>query len=328
MIRTLYRTEDGHLQTNLELSTLGTFLKDADGLLWVDMAGEAPEICEPILLDTFGFHPLAVDDALYEKHVPKADDWGTYLYLTMHALVLDGQEDPQVRVLELDVFLGKNFIVTYHEEPIASIGEAWATCQRDERYLSRGPDHLLYRLVDELVTGYLVVSDELDETIDVIQDEVLAKPTTESLTQVLALKRVALKIRRTLSPQREVLNKLARDDFAVVDAEDRIFFRDAYDHLVRLYEINESLRDLISGALDTYLSVVNNRMNNTMKALTIITTLFMPITFVSGFFGMNFFGPVASLDGWTSRIVLGLVLAVMLATPVAMYLWMRGREWL
>src|SRR5436190_22366984 len=110
-------------------------------------------------------------------------------------------------------------------------------------------------------------------------------------------------MRRILLPQREVLNKLARDDYQVIDPKDRVFFRDIYDHLVRLHDLNESLRDLVGGVLETYLSVVNNRMNDIMKTLTIITTLFMPITFITGFFGMNFFEPVAGLTGWTTRQV-------------------------
>ncbi len=135
-------------------------------------------------------------------------------------------------------------------------------------------------------------------------------------------------MRRILLPQREVLNKPARDDYRVIDPKDRVFFRDIYDHLVRLHDLNENLRDLVSGALDTYLSVVNNRMNDVMKTLTIITTLFMPITFITGFFGMNFFEPVAHLAGWTSQQVFELTLGIMLTVPIVMFLWMRRRTWL
>jgi magnesium transporter len=134
-------------------------------------------------------------------------------------------------------------------------------------------------------------------------------------------------MRRILLPQREVLNKLARDDFRVIDFKDRIFFRDIYDHLVRLHDLNESLRDLVGGALDTYLSVVNNRMNEIMKTLTLITTLFMPITFVTGFFGMNFFEPVAQLVGWTSRQAFLVTMGILVLMPLVMYSWMRRRTW-
>ena len=134
-------------------------------------------------------------------------------------------------------------------------------------------------------------------------------------------------MRRILLPQREVLNKLARDDYRVIDPRDRIFFRDIYDHLVRLHDLNESLRDLVGGALDTYLSVVNNRMNDIMKTLTIITTLFMPLAFVTGFFGMNFFEPLGLMKNWTTSPVFYSMLAVTILLPTAMYLWMRRRTW-
>jgi magnesium transporter len=132
-----------------------------------------------------------------------------------------------------------------------------------------------------------------------------------------------------ISPLREVLNKLARDDFAVIDDRERIYFRDVYDHLVRLHDISESLRDLVGGVLDTYLSVINNRMNEVMKTLTLITTLFMPISFVVGFFGMNFFQPVEeSLLPWTSNPAFTITLLIIILTPMAMYLWMRKRRWM
>jgi magnesium transporter len=153
-------------------------------------------------------------------------------------------------------------------------------------------------------------------------------PTPSLLEQVFTLKRSLLRLRRIIAPQREVLNKLARGDFMVVDAEERVFFRDVYDHLVRLYDITESLRDLVGSALDTYLSVVNNRMNEVMKILTVITTLFMPLSFLVGFFGMNFFQPVVPLEGWTSRAAFALMLAAMGLSPLAMAIWMRRRRWL
>lgn len=124
------------------------------------------------------------------------------------------------------------------------------------------------------------------------------------------------------------MNKLARDDYTVIDARGRIFFRDVYDHLVRLYDIIEGLRDLVGGALDSYLSVVNNRMNEVMKVLTIITTLFMPISFLAGFFGMNFFQPVVPLEVWTGMPMFLLALVAMVVLPAGMFLWLRRRGWM
>jgi magnesium transporter len=169
--------------------------------------------------------------------------------------------------------------------------------------------------------------ERIDEEIDAIEDEVFTRPRQDLLQRIFSLKRALVSMRRIIAPQREVLNKLARDDFDVVDERDRIFFRDIYDHLVRLHDLIESMRDLVSGALDTYLSVVNNRMNDVMKTLTVITTMFMPISFVTGFFGMNFFEPVASLTTWTNKLVFAITLTVFIVLPAGMYLWMRRRTW-
>ena len=149
------------------------------------------------------------------------------------------------------------------------------------------------------------------------------------LERISTIKRSLLHLRRIIIPQREVLNRLSRGDFEVVDAEDRMLFRDVYDHLVRLNDINENLRDLLGSVMDIHLSVANNRMNEIMKTLTIITTLFMPITFLTGFFGMNFFQPVAlRLEPWTSLAVFAGVVAVLVLLPLAMYLWIRRRGWM
>ena len=327
MIRSLYREPDGHLRTDLEPNEFTAALQDSQGLLWVDFAGEPPEACEPILRETFGFHPLAVDDALEEAHVPKIDDWGRYVYLVLHAVALDPQDKGRLDTLELDVFLGANYLVTHRTQHIAAADRVWSACQRDERQMRHGASHLLYRLADELVVDYMPVVEGIDEAIDQIEDQVFDDPTPSLLEQIFTLKRALLRLRRIIAPQREVLNKLARGDYAVIDVQDRVFFRDVYDHLVRLYDIAESLRDLVGSALDTYLSVVNNRMNEVMKILTVITTLFMPLSFLTGFFGMNFFQPVTPLVAWTDRLTFGLILAAMGLIPVGMYVWMRRRAW-
>jgi len=314
----------------MELSTeqLTEALRDETGLLWMDFQGESAEVCEPILLKTFGFHPLAVDDALQESHVPRVDDWGEYLYLVLPAIVLNNKDGVHIDSLELDAFVGRNYLVTHHDQPVPSVDHVWQTCQRDPRQLEKDVDHLLYRLVDDLAASYMVVVEELDDDIEATQDEVFAKPTTETLESIFMLKRALIALRRILTPQREVLNKLARGDYTVIDAKDRVFFRDVYDHLVRMHDITESMRDLVGGAVDTYLSIINNRMNDIMKTLTVITTLFMPISFVASFFGMNFFGPVASLNDWTNTPAFLIMLGITIMTPMAMFLWIRRRGWL
>jgi magnesium transporter len=329
MIRALYRAPEGILHTDVQPPDFIAALKEPNGVLWVDFEDTPPEEDEPILLRTFGFHPLAVDDALQESHVPKVDDWDEYLYLVLHAIAFDRNDGGRLDTIELDVFLGKNYIVTHHDLPIPAVNHVWDSCQKDERYLSRGTDHVLYRIVDDMVAAYLPVVEQIDEAIEALEDQIFDRPSPENLSELMQLKRALLHLRRIIAPQREVLNKLARDDYPVIDAKDRIFFRDIYDHLVRLHDINESMRDLIGGALDTYLSVINNRMNDIMKTLTVITTLFMPISFITGFFGMNFFTPVAPpLQSWTALIPFLITLGIMIGTPVVMIFWLRRRGWM
>jgi len=168
----------------------------------------------------------------------------------------------------------------------------------------------------------------MDQTLEDVEDLIFTDPDSEVLEKIFMLKRGVIQLRRVIAPQREVVNKLARDSYPVMDIGERIYFRDVYDHLVRSYEINEGMRDQATGALETYLSVINNRMNDVMKTLTIITTLFMPLSFLVGFFGMNFFQPVGPSPTWTGRPALVLALAVMVLSPLAMYLYARARKWL
>lgn len=327
MIRSLFYTPGKSVRTNIPPAEFPRLIRDRRGVLWVDFIGESPEVAEPIL-SSFGFHPLAIDDALQETHTSKVDDWGDHLYIVFNVLNYKQENGTfESEIDELDVFLGKNYVITYHDQLLPAIEDAWIACQRDLRHIQDGPDHLLYRIVDSLVMSYMPLIDQIDSQVDQIEDQVFDRPRKDTLEHIFALKRLLLTMRRILLPQREVLNKLSRDDYRVIDPKDRIFFRDIYDHLVRLHDLNENLRDLVSGVLDSYLSMTNNRMNEIMKVLTIITTFFMPITFITGFFGMNFFEPVAHLVGWTSQQVFSITMGIIVGMPILMYFWMRSRTW-
>lgn len=328
MIRSLFYIPGKSVRTNIPPAEFPRLIRDRRGVLWVDFIGESPEVAEPIL-SSFGFHPLAIDDALQETHTSKVDDWGDHLYIVFNVLNYKKEENGSFasEIDEMDVFLGKNYIITYHDQVLTAIEDTWIACQRDVRHVQDGPDHLLYRIVDALVMSYMPLIDQIDAQVDQIEDQVFDRPRADTLEHIFALKRLLLTMRRILLPQREVLNKLARDDYRVIDPKDRIFFRDIYDHLVRLHDLNENLRDLVSGVLDSYLSVTNNRMNEIMKVLTIITTFFMPITFITGFFGMNFFEPVAHLVGWTNQQVFSVTMGIIVGMPILMYFWMRSRTW-
>lgn len=327
-MRTIYVPEKGSAGTELNPEQLPTVLQEKRGLLWVDLDAEAIESAEHILADIFAFHPLAVDDAINEVHLPKVDDWHEYLYLVLRGLEYEEQEYA-IGMPELDIFLGDRYLVTFHHEPIAALDRVWQAFSRDDRLLRNGPAYLLYRLVDELVAHYTTTVERVEDSLEAIEAEVLLRPSTATQERILALKHTVLQLRRVTALQREVLNELARDPFAVIDAEARFYFRDVYDHMVRLYELIDGVRDLVMGALDLYLAAINNRMNEVMKTLTVITTLFMPLSFITGFFGMNFFQPVLdSLGVWTGGIVFSLVLLLMLLVPATMFLWMRRRAWM
>ena len=306
---------------------------DERGTVWVDIEDiEAANNAsvEAMLRDVFRFHPLAIEDALQDAHVPRLDDWGGYLYLVVDTIDFDPESD-DLRLHELDLFLGPNYLVTYHNEATEVLERHRRNLVREpENRLKQGAEHLLYRLLDEVVSEFLPAIVHLDDSIEVVQDEVFDSPTARTLQAIFQIKRSALQIHRTVVPMREVLNRLARDTFGQVDPDHRIYFRDVYDHLVRIHDIVESLRDLISGALDTYLSVVSNRTNDIMKALTIVNVAFLPMTFLVGFFGMNFFGDTLMFT-WPplpKAALFWAAFAVMLGMPVLIAILARRRGWI
>jgi len=324
----IFSEKDQAVSTSLKIVDVERRLADGSGLVWLDLNGDQLPDSRQVLENVFHFHHLAIDDALVETHIPKIDDWGDYLYLALEGVHADQPLEDINKSLELDVFMGKHYLVTYHPENINALDVVWKNCQRDARLLQRGVNYLLYQIMDELANEYMLLIDKLDEKVEDIEDQVMEKPNSSLLQAIFGIKRSLLNMRRIVAPQREVLNKLSRGDFAVVSQKERMYYRDVYDHLVRVQDITENLRDLVSGALDTYLSVVNNRLNDIMKTLTIITTLFMPLSFLTGFFGMNFFEPLGNLRGWTSSLPFFITMAIMIGLPLGMFLWMRRRDWM
>ncbi len=332
-VRVVYRDRSGSIHVEWPGDRLAEAIADVEGALWVDiedLESANNDRVEAMLLDLFGFHPLAVTDALQDTHVPRVDDWGRYLYLVVNTIDFDAETD-EVRMHELDFFLGPNYLVSYHNEAIGVLERHRRNLEREpEGRLKQGPDHLLYRLLDELVDDYLPAIEHMDNCIDDAQDEVFRKPTSRTLQRIFHVKRSALQVHRMVIPVREVMNRLARDDYSAIRRETRVYFRDVYDHLVRLHDILESLRDLIAGALDTYLSVVSNRTNDTMKALTVVNVMFLPLTFVVGFFGMNFFGPTLAFD-WPilpKAPLFWATMAAMIGIPALFWRLARRRGWL
>jgi len=328
MIRILYLDEQGNLITNLAVDKLVETQNKQAGLLWVDFDQEPVTTVESILCDSFDFHPLAIDDALHESHVPKVDDWQEYLYIVLRAAVYTNSGVDQLSVPELDVFLGRTYVVTYHKDPILALDQVWEVCQTDQRWFKVGAARLLYRLVDQLVSEAIAGEEHMREELDRLEDQIFTSAEPDTLEQLFQLKRNILKLRRIVVPSRDVLNKLSRNEYAVTDVTDRVFFRDVYDHFIQLDTLLDDMIILVGGALDAYLSVINNRMNDIVKTLTVITAFFMPLAFLTGFFGMNFFQPVVDLQSWTGITAFAIVLVLIFLLPFVMFWWAHRRGWI
>lgn len=333
------RSADGTIALDAPIDAIAAAIADPAASTWVDVVDPTPvkngsggttdDGVESLFRDVFGFHPLAIDDALREEHVPKLDDWGKYLFLVAQSVDFDATVN-RIKPHEIDIFLGSNYLITYRSAPIPAIDRARRdVALRSEGRFDKGCDHVLYLIMDNLADDFMTVLVSMDDVVDMIQDEVLRGPTRRTLRRILWIKRAALRLHRSLSPQREVLNRLARDAYSQIDARDRVYFRDVYDHHVRLHDNVETLRDLISSALETYLSALSNRTNDVMKILTIVTVMFMPMSTMFGFFGMNFFAENLALHTRlpANALFWGSLTATIVA-PVAIAVWARWKGWI
>lgn len=290
MIRILYRHRSGALVDDLPLDQVASALKDPQARIWVDLESASEEEQKMVLTDLFHFHPLAVEDVINEIHVPKIDDYGGYLYLVFHSLIV-GDEPMDIHTKETDVFVGPNYLVTIHELPSVTITKLWHKEYHQERGLGRGIALLLYEILDRQVDGYMNLLDHFETRIEELGDIIfLSKSSNESaiLNEILTAKSSTLRVRRILQPQREVFEHLAHDDLSAIPSESRIYFQDLYDHITRFADLAESMRDLVQGTMTIHLTIASNRLNEVMKVLTIISTIFMPLSFVAGIYGMNF----------------------------------------
>ena len=306
-------------------------IQDRGGTLWVDIEnpdGNSTEQAESLLRNVFGFHPLAVEDALQESHLPKIDDWGDYVYLVFHGTSVDPRTTSSCSTSSTSSSV-PNYLVTYHTEPLSFLEQDRQAIERDPRdRMQHGCDHLLFRLLERAVDQSLEAIEHLDDRIDDIQNRVIENPRAETLQTIFRIKRAAIHLHKIFGPQREVLNRLARDPYKPVQAKHRVYFRDVYDHVVRIHDISESLRDLIAGTLETYLSVMSNRTNEIMKTLTLVTVMFMPMSFLVGFFGMNFFGETLAFQTPLPKAFLFTAsLVIMFVSPTLMWAYVRRRNW-
>ncbi len=324
MIRSIYYPPGGDARRDLSIDAMRTALKQSDGLLWVSLEHPSEEEVCQVLHDTFHFHPLAIEDCLSPGYqTPKLDDFGDHIFLIAHALH-PAEDFRDLVTMELDFFVGSNYLVTCHIDDVMPPVEAiWKRLERDERVYRNGSDFLCYALLDHLVDDYMPLLDQMDEEIEWLEDRVLARPEPQTLERILQLKHSVMSLRRIIAPQREIINRLARDEFPMIDRHSRIYYRDIYDHLVRIQDLSESIRDIVSGSMDIYLNSTSLRLNEVMKALTIVSTIFLPMSFVAGVYGMNF----EHMPELSWKLGYLFVWIVFLTIPVIMLIYFKKRKW-
>jgi magnesium transporter len=286
-VLTYFRCVGGHIERK-DGFTPDSLKGAPEGTLhWIDL--EDPTINESSILENpFHFHPLAIEDTLAEVHHPKLDDYEGYIYLIVHGMRFDAPTD-QFITRELDVFLGPNYLVTHHNGPMRSISAIRDQCTKDmENAFPKGCDFLLHHILDQMFDHYFPSLDSLEDKIQLIQVEVFENPSKDTLDQIFVLKKDIMQLRRLCLPQREIINRLARADVKVVSPRAAVYFRDIYDNLYRIVEAASSYHDMVQSTMEAYLSAVSNRLNETMKRLTVIGAIMAALTVITGVYGMNF----------------------------------------
>jgi magnesium transporter len=281
---------------------------------WVDL--ERPTAEEGRLLsDVFHFHPLAVEDALSEIHHPKIEPYGGYLYLILHGINFK-EEEHWFATRDVDFFLGPNYLVTVHDGESRSIAAVKSICDKHDRAMAEGPAALLHRIVDGMVDHYRPEIESLEKHMNALEDEAILGGRADLVRDILALKRDLASLRRVVIPQRDAVGRLARREFAAISDELAYRFRDVYDHLVRLSDEATLLQDRVTGILEAHLSTISNRLNVVMKLLAVMSTIFLPLTVLTGMWGMNvplpqFPGGEAAQFWWVAGAMLAMVIAML-----------------
>jgi magnesium transporter len=292
----------------------------AGARLWIDSSDGDPELGQ-FLENLLKLHPLAVEDILQDRPSPKVEDYGEYLYVVAHAPLKNGRE---LSTCEVDLVWNKQWIFTHRRGDTPAVISMRDELKRNPRPLEKGPAFIAHGILDNMVDAYLPIVDAWDDEIDGIETDVIERPSRVVLQHIFDLKRALQRMRRVALHQRELLHRLSRGEFELVPEAALPFFRDVYDHFLRVADLADSYRELLSGALDAYLSTVSNRMNEVMKTLTIISSVLLPLTFIVGVYGMNFdFMPELH---WKYGYLF--VWGVLVAVASALILLFRRRGWL
>jgi magnesium transporter len=296
--------------------------RDADGTTWVHLAEPQPETVERVA-ETFDLHPLAIEDVRHDVR-PKTEEFDRYTFVLLKTATLRRGEttfEEEIRDDPVGLFVGDDWLVTYARGPAEAIDRVRAAVERgDERLLHRGPDFTAYRVVDVVVDEYFQLLDTVEDKIESIEEAVLVSTDAETIEEIHSVRRELLSFRKLAWPTREAVGVLARGDPEHIQEQTEKYFRDVYDHLVQLVDLTETYRDLASGARDIYLNALSQSTNEVMKVLTVVATIFIPLTFVVGVYGMNFADSPLNMPelGWTyayPAVMLGMavVTVVMMA---------------
>jgi magnesium transporter len=293
----------------------------AHQVLWLDFAGSGPDTIG-VLQDIFAFHPLAVEDVEHFGQRPKVEDYDDFTYIVAY-----GAPREDAHPAEVHCFYSEDYLVTVHHGTVEAIKDA---CDAVLRHHTGPPTTItsLYHVLDALADSMFPYLAAFDDRIDALQDQIFVKPTESQLSQMFAMKRELVEIRRLVTPQRDMLTSLLSGTVTLpgMTAEKERYFRDLYDHMIRISDLVDSYRDLLSGSMDAYLSTVSNRLNVVMKQLTIIATVFLPLSFLTGFFGQNFGWMVQRLGSLYVFLILGI--GTELAAATGLFWLFRRRGWL
>ena len=272
----------------------------------------------------FGLHPLVMEDILHTDQRPKMEDFEDYIFVVAKMLSFD-QERRELKAEQLSLILGENYVVTFQER----VGDVFEPV-RERLRKGKGrirrmpPDYLAYALIDAVVDHYFIVLEKIGETVESLEEELVTNPTPETLQAIHHLKRELIFLRKSVWPLRELISGLERGEASLIQETTTVFLRDVYDHTIQVIDTVESLRDMVSGMLDVYLSSVSNRMNEVMKVLTIIATIFIPMTFIAGIYGMNFEVMPELKWPWGYALVWCIILAI----GMVMLGYFKKKKWL
>jgi len=331
MIRSFAFTTQGKLHMeNIDLFLMPTLLADTNLFLWVDFENPTPEEVQKILAGVFHFHPLSIEDCVnvssspkVEEYTPKEGDLFTpYLFMVIHSLE-HGHGNGKISTTELDFFLGKNFVVTYHQNPLRAVSLIEERCMKGAVQIARAPDRVAHSLLDALVDSYKPVLDELALEIAEVEQSVLQNPSRDTLNRILQLKKKVLRLRQIIIPQSEVLARFAAGEFKVIRPHLVPYFRDVYDSLRRISDLAQNYTDSLTGILQVYLNMSSNQTGEVVKLLTMITVITTPLMMIGTWYGMNFKN-MPELEWKHGYLIAGII---MIVSTTLTYVYFKMRRW-